>query len=66
MAIKGLTTRADITPRFRTLGKLRKGGEKTAKGYGPDLDHFRFTSDDATIVDAFMDVYGEERSEERL
>jgi len=60
MAIKGLTTREDITPRFRTLGKLRKGGEKTPKGYGPDLDHFRFTSDDPGIVAAFADVYGAE------
>jgi len=60
MPIKNLTDRESVTPRFRTLGKLRKGGEKTAKGYGPDLDHFRFTSDDAGIVDAFIEVYGEE------
>jgi len=49
-----------VTPRFRTLGKLRKGGEKTPKGYGPDLNHFRFTSDDGGIVEAFVEVYGDE------
>lgn len=60
MPIKNLTDRSSVTPRFRTLGKLRKGGEKVAKGYGPDLDHFRFTSDDPGIVQAFIDVYGNE------
>jgi len=60
MPIKGLTTRNDITPRFRTLGKLRKGGEKTPKGYGPDLNHFRFTSDVPEIVEAFTAIYGEQ------
>lgn len=58
MPILGLTD--NIIPRFRRLGKLRKGGEKTAGGYGPDLDHFRFTSDQPEIVEAFHRVYGKE------
>lgn len=57
MPIKGLTD--NVTPRFPRLGKLRKGGEKNAKGqYGPDLDHFRFTSENPAIVQAFRDAYG--------
>lgn len=58
MTIVGLTD--NIVPRFRRLGKLRKGGEKTDKGYGPDLDHFRFTSDQPEIVEAFHLAYGAE------
>lgn len=58
MPIKGLTD--NVVPRFPRLGKLRKGGEKNAKGqYGPDLDYFRFTSDNPVIVDAFHEAYGE-------
>lgn len=56
MPIIGLTD--DITPRLPSLGKLRKGGEKTAKGFGPDLDHFRFTSDRPEIVKAFVAEFG--------
>src|SRR3990167_284113 len=58
MPIIGLTD--NVLPRFQRIGKLRKGGEKTEKGYGPDLDHFRFTSDRAEIVEAFHKVYGKE------
>lgn len=54
--IKGLTD--DIVPRLPRLGKLRKGGEKTAKGFGEDLTHFRFTSDKADIVEAFTAALG--------
>ena len=57
MPIHGLTT--DIQPRFPRLGKLRKGGEKVNGQYGPDLDHFRFTSERPEIVDAFVAAYGE-------
>ena len=57
MQILGLTD--DITPRFQNIGKLRKGGEKTAGGYGPDLDYFRFTSDRPGVVEAFAEAYGE-------
>ncbi len=48
-----------IQPRFPRLGKLKKGGEKINGQYGPDLDHFRFTSDREEIVEAFRNAYGE-------
>lgn len=54
--IIGLTD--DITPRFPRLGRLRKGGEKVKGGYGPDLDHWRFTSEDPELVQVFKDTYG--------
>jgi len=54
MPIKGLTVR----PAFPTLGKLRKGGPKTqANRPGPDLEYFRFTSDDPQIEAAFYAAY---------
>lgn len=56
--IIGLTD--DIQPRLTRLGKLRKGGEKTSSGFGPDLDHFRFTSDRPEIVAAFEHAFGKE------
>lgn len=59
MAIKGLTDRDSITPRFPRIGKLRKGGEKTATGFGPDLNHWRFTSDRAEAEAAFVAAYGD-------
>jgi len=59
MPIKGLTDRDSLTPRFPRIGKLRKGGEKTTKGFGPDLDHFRFTSDRPDAMAAFVAAYGE-------
>jgi hypothetical protein len=54
--IIGLTD--DIQPRLTRLGKLRKGGDKTTNGFGPDLDHFRFTSDRPEIVTAFERAFG--------
>jgi len=57
MTIKGLTD--DVTPRFPRLGKLRKGGEKTSTGFGPDLNHFRFTSERPDVAEAFIEAYGE-------
>lgn len=58
MPIKGLTD--NVIPRFPRLGKLRKGGEKKPNGgYGADLDHFRFTSENPAIVQAFSDAYGD-------
>lgn len=43
-----------------TIGKLRKGGPKPegAKRPGPDLDRFRFTSDDPAVMAAFKTAYG--------
>jgi len=60
MPIKNLTD--SITPRFPRLGKLRKGGERPEDGKKPgaDLDHFRFTSGNPEIVQAFEDAYGKE------
>ena len=60
MPIKGLSTRDDVAPRFPTIGKLRKGGPKRNGQFGKDLDHFRFTSDEAGVVEAFQSIYGEE------
>jgi len=61
MPIQGLSTRDVIQPRFRNLGKLRKGGEKSGNRPGADLDHFRFVPDNgrADILQAFVDAYGE-------
>lgn len=56
MSIVGLTD--EIVPRLPRLGKLRKGGEKTAKGFGEDLTHFRFTSEKPAIVEAFAAALG--------
>jgi hypothetical protein len=55
MAIKGLTD--NLTPGFPELGKLRKGGPKKNGQFGPDLDHFRFTSDRPDVMKAFRAVY---------
>ncbi|MCR4294855.1 MAG: hypothetical protein NUW21_04925, partial [Elusimicrobia bacterium] len=59
MPIRGLTDRAATFPR---IGALRKGAPKPATGNAPgrDLKHFRFTSDDPTVVEAFRAAYPEE------
>ena len=62
MPITGLTDRQSLRPRFPRLGKLRKGGKKPERGFGKDLDHFRFTSDEPEIVEAFVNAYGNEPS----
>ena len=53
MPIKGLTDRKSLKPRLPSLGKLRKGAEKTANKPGADLAYFRFTSDNPEVVEAF-------------
>lgn len=64
MAIKGLTDRASVTPRFTRLGKICKGkrvGDKLV-----DLDHFRFVGKGARAAEieaAFKNAYGEEPRE---
>lgn len=63
MPIKHLQT--DRPAAFPCIGKLRKGGAKqtNAKGkevMGRDLDHFRFTTDDADAAAAFAAYYGPE------
>ncbi len=60
--IRGLTD--TVRPAFRTIGKLRKGGEakRTTDGkmikMGDDLSYFRFTSDQPEVIEAFADAYG--------
>jgi len=63
MPIHGVSTRESLDPRFKSLGKLRKGGPKRNGQFGADLDHFRFTSEDAAVVQAFYQAYGEKPSE---
>ena len=57
MPIIGLTDRGASFPR---VGELRKGGEKPQVGNrpGPDLKHFRFTSQHPEVLQQFTDVYG--------
>lgn len=57
MAIKGLTDRGPVIP---AIGELRKGGEKSDSRIGRDLTYFRFTSQNADVVKAFLDAYGPE------
>jgi len=45
---------------FPDIGELRKGGPKTERGIGEELDHWRFTSDRPEIVQSFIAAYGEE------
>jgi Recombination directionality factor-like len=54
MPIKGLT---DREARFPRLGILRKGGEKTEKRPGQDLDYFRMDAD-IDILNVFQQHYG--------
>lgn len=70
LPIQGLTTtRVTMPP---VIGYLRKGGEKETKiskkgkeykGYGSDLEYFRFTArneQDTQIVEDFLQAYGAE------
>lgn len=56
MSIVGLTD--TVVGSFQRLGKLYKGGPKTASGFGADLEYFRFNSDNPSIMAAFADAYG--------
>ena len=60
MAIFGVTNREALDPRFKVIGKLRKGGPKQNGQFGKDLEWFRFTSDKDEVVKAFRQAYGEE------
>ncbi|MEW6212519.1 MAG: hypothetical protein AB1631_29605 [Acidobacteriota bacterium] len=56
--IRGLT---DKGGRFPVIGELRKGGVKTDSNRpGPDLDHFRFTSKDESLIVGFERAFGRE------
>jgi len=68
MPIQGVSDRESAQERFRTIGKLRKGGEKrrNKKGqwiFGEDLPYFRFTSEDPAVEAAFRAAYGDEPKE---
>jgi hypothetical protein len=61
MPIFGVTDRGSLEARFKEIGKLRKGGPKTAQGhFGKDLEWFRFTSDRDNVVKAFRQAYGDQ------
>lgn len=61
MAIKGLTDRRAMFPE---LGVLRKGGPKTdPKKPGPDLDYFRFDTDDEEARAVFLEAFGDKPRE---
>jgi hypothetical protein len=62
MPIIGMTRRQDVENAAHRLvyGELRKGGPKTdPKRPGPDLDHWRFTSERPEVLAAFLAVYGD-------
>lgn len=59
MPIIGLTD--EITPMLPCMGKLRKGGEKQGGKYGPDLDHFRFTSENHDVLAAYVAAFGDNK-----
>jgi hypothetical protein len=60
--IVGMTTREAVSDATHRLvyGELRKGGPKTdPKRPGPDLDHWRFTSERPEVLAAFKAAYGD-------
>ena len=60
MPIKSLQNAT--APALPRLGKLRKGGQKPARGLGQDLTYFRFTAEDGNpeVEAAFREIYGDE------
>lgn len=60
MPIKSLQNAS--RPALPRLGKLRKGGQKPARGLGQDLTYFRFTAEDGNpeVEAAFREIYGAE------
>lgn len=59
--IRGLTDKGAMFPE---LGTIRKGGPKTEKTKpGPDLDYFRFHTDDSEALAVFKVAFGEEPRE---
>lgn len=66
MPIVGMTRRQDVAEATHRLvyGTLRKGGPKTdAKKPGPELDHWRFTSERPELVAAFYAAYPDKPKE---
>jgi hypothetical protein len=62
MAIKGISDRASLSPRYKRIGKLKKGTKKINGRVGKDLTYFRFApeNDDPTVGKIFFDIYGGE------
>lgn len=60
MAIKGVSDRNSVAPRFKVIGKLKKGSPKENGRVGADLDYFRFDSNDPLVLQAFEGIYGPE------
>jgi len=62
MPIKGLSDRDSVDPRFKEIGRLRKGAPKSGNRVGADLEYFRFVPDGdrADVLRAFYDAYGKE------
>ena len=61
MPIKGLSDRDSVDPRFKEIGRLRKGAVKSGNRPGKDLEYFRFVPDNgrADIAEAFRKAYGD-------
>jgi len=62
MPIVGLSDRESVDPRFKEIGRIRKGAEKTANQPGKDLDYFRYVPDAKYPESAavFEKIYGKE------
>jgi hypothetical protein len=58
MPIIGVSRREDADPRFKSLGKLKKGAPKSSRPQ--DLDYFRFDAPNADVLQAFIAAYGNE------
>ena len=62
MPIQGLSDRGSVDPRFKEIGRIRKGASKSGNRPGADLDHFRYVPDSGHQESAavFERLYGKE------
>jgi len=62
MPIYGLSDRDSLDPRFKEIGRLRKGAAKKGNQPGADLEYFRFvpTGNRPDVLAAFQKAYGKE------
>lgn len=62
MAIEGLSDRASLDPRFKEIGRIRKGAAKTGNRPGRDLDYFRYVPDSRhqKSAEIFEQIYSTE------
>jgi hypothetical protein len=65
MPITGLSDRASLDPRFKEVGRLRKGAAKQGNRPGADLDYLRYVPDSQHLESAvvFEELYGPEPTE---